>query len=85
MRQHALSVIEAGNLLLIENRPIAVASATTSSGGAELNSEPIKALIAGNRTAYIDHIHELQEAAQGLLVSIDANDVEGLVDAGGKV
>ena len=64
---------------------IAVAGATTSSGGAELNSEAIKTLIAGNRTAYIKHIHELQEAAQGLLVSIDAKDVEGLVDAGGKV
>ena len=85
LRQHALSVIEAGNLLLIENRPVSVANATTSSGGAELSAEAIQTLIATHRLEYVDRVHDLQGAAQGLLVAIDAKDVEGLVDAGGKV
>ena len=85
LRQHALTVVEAANLLLVENRPVAIASAATSSGGAELNSDAIKALIATNRTAYVNRIHELQVAAQGLIVAIDAKNVQGLEDAGGKV
>ena len=85
LRQHALSVIEAGNLLLIENRPVSVANSSTSSGGAELSAEVIQSLIATRRSDYVDRIHDLQGAAQGLLVAIDAKDVEGLVDAGGKV
>ena len=85
LRQHALAVIEAGNLLLVKDRPISVANTTTSSGGAELTSEAIQALIADNQTAYIERIHELQGAAQGLLVAIDAKNVQELEDAGGRV
>ena len=85
LRQHALAVIEAGNLLLVKDRPISVANTTTSSGGAELTSEAIKTLIAANQAAYIERIHELQGAAQGLLVAIDAKNVQELEDAGGRV
>lgn len=85
LRQHALAVAEAGNLLLIEDRPIAATSANTSSGGAELNPADIKALIAANRNEYVNRVHGLQTAAQGLVAAIDAKNVEELEKAGGEV
>jgi len=85
LRQHALSVVEATNLLLIENRPIAAANAVTSSGGAELTPAAIKTLIAEHRQEFVQRAQSLQSTAQGLLVAIDAKNVEELEKAGGEV
>ncbi len=85
LRQHALSVVEAANLLLIENRPIAAANAVTSSGGAELTPAAIKTLIAEHRQEFVQRAQSLQSTAQGLLVAIDAKNVEELEIAGGEV
>ncbi|MGZ4999999.1 MAG: cytochrome c [Methylomonas sp.] len=85
LRQHALAVAEAGNLLLIEDRPIAATNANTSSGGAELNPTDIRILIAANRNEYVNRVHGLQTAAQGLIAAIDAQNVEELEKAGGEV
>lgn len=85
LRQQALSVVEAANLLLIENRPIAAANAVTSSGGAELTPAAIKTLIAEHRQEFVQRAQNLQSTAQGLLVAIDAKNVEELEKAGGEV
>lgn len=85
LRQHALTVAEAGNLLLIENRPIAAANAKTSSGGAELNPADITKLIAANGNEYVNRVHNFQAAAQQLIAAIDARNVEDLERAGGEV
>lgn len=85
LRQHASSVAEAANLLLIEDRPIAAANAVTSSGGAELTPAAIKTLIAEHRQEYVQRAQGLQTAAQALLVAIDAKNVEELEKAGGEV
>jgi hypothetical protein len=85
LRQHALTVAEAGNLLLIEDRPIAAASAKTSIGGAELNPADIAKLIAANRNEYVNRVHNFQAAAQQLIAAIDAKNVEDLERAGGEV
>jgi len=85
LRQHALAVAEAGNLLLIENRPVANQNANTSSGGAELNSQEIQKLIAANRTEYVQRAYALHDAAELLLVAIDKKSVDELEKAGGDV
>lgn len=85
LRQHAQAVAEAGNLLLVENRPIATDNAITSSGGAELNPAEIKTLIANQRSEYIRRVHGLQAAAQGLIAAINAKNVDALEQAGGEV
>lgn len=85
LRQHALAVAEAGNLLLIENRPIAAQDANTSSGGAELNSQEIQKLITANREEYVQRAYALHDAAELLLVAIDKKNVEELEKAGGDV
>jgi len=85
LREHASSVAEAANLLLIEDRPIAAANAVTSSGGAELTPAAIKTLIAEHRQEYLQRAQGLQTAAQGLLLAIEAKNVEELEKAGGEV
>ncbi|MGZ0079504.1 cytochrome c [Methylomonas sp. YC3] len=85
LRQHALAVTEAANLLLIEDRPVAAANSVTSSGGAELTPAAIKTLITEHRQEFVKRSQSLQSAAQGLLVAIDAKNVEELEKAGGEV
>jgi len=85
LRQHALAVAEAGNLLLIENRPVASANANTSSGGAELSSQDIQKLIAANRADYVQRAHALHDAAELLLAAIDKKSADELEKAGGDV
>lgn len=85
LRQHALVVAEAANLLLVENRPIAAQNVITSSGGAELNPSDINLLINSQRGEYTSRVLSLQTAAQGLIAAIDTKNVEALEQAGGEV
>ena len=85
IRQHALALAEAGNLLLIENRPIAHQNANTSSGGAELSPQDIQKIIDSNREDYMQRVHSLQDAAELLLAAIDKKNADELEKAGGDV
>jgi hypothetical protein len=85
LRQHALTVAEAANLLLVPNRPIAAAGASTSSGGAELAPQAIKMLIAERQGEFVVSAHQLQTAALGLVRAIDAKNADELEKAGGEV
>lgn len=85
LRQHALIVAEAANLLLVENRPIAAANATTSSGDAELTPAAIKTLVAERRDEFVARSRDLQVAALGLIRAIDAKNADELEKAGGEV
>ncbi|WP_157197887.1 MULTISPECIES: cytochrome c [Methylomonas] len=85
LRQHALIVAEAANLLLVENRPVAAANATTSSGDAELTPSAIKTLVAEHRDDFVTRGHEFQVAALGLIRAIDAKNADALEKAGGEV
>ncbi|WP_347989030.1 cytochrome c [Methylomonas sp. AM2-LC] len=85
LRQHALTLAEAGNLLLIENRIVAHQNANTSSGGAELNSQDIQKLIESNREDYVQRVHSLQNATELVLAAIDKKNADELEKAGGDV
>ncbi len=85
LHQHALNVAEAGNLLLIESRPVAKAGVETSTGGAELSPQAIQDLIASQRGAFNANALALQDAAQLLIAAIEQKNVEELERAGGEV
>jgi hypothetical protein len=85
VRQHALVVLEASNLLLIEGRHVAANGATTSNAAAELTPKEIEKLIAANRDDFIKYAHALHDAVQRTLVAIDARNAEELVTTGGAV
>jgi len=85
VRQHALVVLEASNLLLIEGRPVASQGANTASGGAELTAAEIQKAITANRSDYIQRAHALHDAVQSVIAAIDKKNVEQLVETGGAV
>lgn len=85
LRQHAVTVAEAGNLLVIKGRLVAAKGANTSSGGAELQPEAIQKAIEANRHDYVKHAHELHDAALKVIAAIDRKNVDALVEAGGAV
>lgn len=85
LKQHALVVLEASNLLLIEGRSVAQQPASTSSGGAELTAAEIQKAIAANRSDYIQRAHALHKATESVIAAIDHKNVEQLVETGGVV
>lgn len=85
LRQHALTVAEAGNLLLIEGREVAKAGASTSIHPVELSPPEIKVLIAAQRSDFTQRAHALHDASLALIAAIDAKDVGALEKAGGLV
>ncbi|PKM37299.1 MAG: hypothetical protein CVV06_06625 [Gammaproteobacteria bacterium HGW-Gammaproteobacteria-10] len=85
VRQHALTLVEASNLLLIEGRKVAVQGASTSIDPVELSPQDIQRLIDANRSDYVKRAHSLHNAAQLFLAAIDKKDVDELVQAGGVV
>ena len=85
VRQHALTVIEASNLLIIDGRRVAPADVNTSSGGAELGSDQIQVLVDSQHAEFVKRAQEFHDAAFGFLAAIDAKNVEELENAGGRV
>ncbi|WNB74440.1 cytochrome c [Methylomonas koyamae] len=84
VRQHALVVAEAANLLLID-RPVAKGSINTASGGAELSALAIHNLIQANREQFQQRAVALQDASRQLLAAIDQQNADELERAGGVV
>jgi hypothetical protein len=85
LRNHALAVAEAGNLLVIKGREVARKGQSTSSGGAELNPDDIRKGIEANRHDFVKRAHEFRDAALLLVAAIDRKNPDQLVEAGGAV
>lgn len=85
VRRHAVTLLEATNLLLIEGRRVAPEGASTSSVKAELSPDEIQKNIAAKRADFVQHAHELHDAAQQAVAAIDAKNAEELVRVGGKI
>ncbi|QPK64825.1 cytochrome c [Methylomonas sp. LL1] len=85
IKQHALTVLEAGNLLVMAGRPVAGTGANTSSGGAELSAGDIQHLIDANRGEFVAKAHGLHAAMQQVIAAIDKQDVEEFEKAGSQV
>lgn len=85
VKQHALVVLEASNLLLINGRNVAVEGVNTSSGGAELSAADIQNLINTTRPEFNKRALALHDAMQLVIAAIDKKDPEELIRTGGLV
>lgn len=85
VRQHALVVVEASNLLLIEGRQVANPGASTSTSAVELSPAEVQKGIETNRADFDKNANALHDAAVQVLQAIDARRADQLVDAGGRV
>lgn len=85
VRQHAITLLEASNLLIIEGRHVAGEGATTSSHAVELSPAEIEQGIAAHRQAFIQHAHALHDATQLAIKAIDSKDVAELEKVGGTI
>jgi hypothetical protein len=82
LRRHAVSLIEASNLLLMPGRRVARPGEKAEDARVDLQPEEIEARIAQDRSVWVSHAHTLQEAALETLEAIDARSVKALVDTG---
>jgi hypothetical protein len=85
VKKHALVVLEASNLLLINGRNVALDGVNTSTGGAELSANAIQNLISLKNKEFNKSALELNSALQLVLAAIDKKDPEELIRTGGIV
>ena len=85
VRQHALVVAEASNLLLMDGRNVAAKGASTSSHAVELSPDEVEKGIRNHRDDFVKHAHDLQAATQEAIDAIDHKDTQRLVQAGGRI
>jgi len=85
IKQHAIVVAEASNLLLIEGRQVAANGASTSSHAVELSPDDIAKGIQSHRPDFIRHANDLHAAAQEAIDAINHKDTQRLVQAGGHI
>jgi hypothetical protein len=82
VRRNAIVLIEAANLLTVENRKLSNASFPAEAAGA-LDSAEIARRISSNRPAFNQYAITLRQTAQTLLTAIDAKDPNAMIVAGG--
>lgn len=83
VRRHAVTLLEATNLLVMDGRRAAPAG--TQPGEGELSPEEIDQRIAGSRPALIQLAHGLQAATVKALDAIDKKDAAALLQAGAGI
>jgi len=87
VRHHALTLIEATNLLVMEGRLVAHEGKPLDEeekGGIE-DPKEIQKAIETNRTAFIGFAHGLHDAGTEMLKAIDAKDIAAMGVAGEKL
>jgi hypothetical protein len=82
VRRHAIAMIEATNLIIMDGRKVARPGEKSENPGIELGPEEIQMLIDEDRPTPIQRAHALHDAGMKALAAIDKKDVEGLSDAG---
>jgi hypothetical protein len=82
VRRQAIVLIEAANLLTVDNRRLSAAPFPAEAAGA-LDSAEIERRIGANRIVFDQYAATLRQTAQTMLSAIDAKDPKALVAAGG--
>ncbi|MDF3014449.1 MAG: hypothetical protein K0Q78_2653 [Cellvibrio sp.] len=85
LRNHAVSLREVSNLLVIEGRAVAHSHANTSSHESELQAHAIQELIATQWPEFIQRAHALHDAANLAVEAIDKKNVDRLEEVGGII
>jgi len=82
VRRHAVTLVEASNLLVIPGRRVARPGEPAGDPKIDLPPEEIQKLVDGDPARWIRLAHGLHDAATTTLKAIDAQDVNGLLAAG---
>ncbi len=82
LREHAISLREATNVIQIPNRSVAKPGEKAGDPRIELTPELIQSMIESDRTTWANHAHELYDAVGIFLKAVDAKNVEGITNAG---
>jgi hypothetical protein len=82
VRNHAIMLMEATNLLLIPGRKVAQPGEKAEDPKVELAPEQIQTLIDQDRPAFIKFAHGLHDATMEAFKAIEKKDVEGLLNSG---
>lgn len=82
LRRHALTLVEASNLLLVPGRHVATPGEKADDAQVDLHPEEVEALLVKDPAAWARHAHGLHAAAVESLKAIEAKDVTALLNAG---
>jgi len=84
VRRHAITLIEATNLLVMKGRRVS-AKYEPASGAGELDTDQVQRKIDANRLAFVALAQRLQDTGLQTLAAIDAKDPVALFDLGGTI
>ena len=82
VRNNAIILLEASNLLKIPGRAVARSGETSENPGIELSPEQVQALIDKDRASWNKYAQALHDATLEALKTIDAKSAEGLLNTG---
>lgn len=84
VRRHAITLIEATNLLVMKGRRVS-AKYEAASGAGELDTDQVQQKIDTNRAAFVALAQRLQDTGLQTLAAIDAKDPVALFNLGGTI
>ena len=85
LRRHAITLVEATNLLLVDGRRVAGVGSRSDLPGIDLEPAEIEALLAEDYETWVRLVGELHGAGIGVLNAVDAADVDALLVAGDRL
>lgn len=85
LRRHAITLVEATNLLLIEGRAVAAPDSRSELPGIDLEPDEIEALLSADRATWSEFVKKLHESGVQVLNAVDRQDVDALFVAGDRL
>jgi hypothetical protein len=87
LRRHALTLVEAANLLLVDGRKVVAAGGQAEDAhvAGVLPAARIQVAIDKDRAGFIERAHALHDAGVQALAAIDTRNPEHLLKAGGHI
>jgi len=82
LRRHAVTLVEATNLLLMPGRRVAMEGSRSELPGVDLEPEQIEALLRENRPAWNAFVGGMHDVGITVLSAVDRKDLEGLFLSG---
>ena len=85
VRQGAIRLVEASNLLLIPGRHVARPGEKSATPGVELEPAEMEALVTKDPAGWSDRVHAFRTVGLEMLKAADARDANGLFEAGDRL
>ena len=82
LHRHAVTLVEATNLLVIDGRQIAAPESRSESPGIDLHPDAIQKLVTEDRASWIELAHGLHDTGVLVLDAVNTRDTDALLAAG---